>query len=168
MYIYIYWKLWWILNIPNFLFHCNHPFSKRSTGPNKNSAGTAPLGFLLRARFIRCTWVTGCRLHVPPGGSRHQPWSSHEWQPTGENFSTNHWLQFFMRFLDASRIPDIGTHGNFGLLNFMSLSDRSTHGFHACATLCRTSSVNSFLFAFCSVLVPFSLWNKECHQKHYI
>ena len=48
------------------------PFQKGQQVPKKNSAGTAPLGFLLRARFIWCTWVTGCRLHVPPGGSRHQ------------------------------------------------------------------------------------------------
>ena len=84
MCIYIYWKWSWILNVPNFLFRCNPSLFKKVSRSQKNSAGTAPLGFFLRARFLWCTWVTGCRLHVPPGGSRHQPlvqpWMAANWR----------------------------------------------------------------------------------------
>ena len=147
------------------------PFQKGQQVPKKKQCRNSSSRLLPQSQISLMhlgDWLQiACSSRWVPPSTMVQPWMAANWRKLLYKSLAVYksWLQWNWMGPVASQH---GTHGNFGLLIFMSLSDRSTHGFHACATLCRTSSVNSVLFAFCSVLVPLSIWNKECHQKHYI
>lgn len=111
------------------------PFQKGQQVPKKNSAGTGSSRLLPQSQIYP--------MHL---GDWLQIACSSRWVPPstmGPAMMAANWRKLLYKSLAAifHEIPGWvpysqhhGTHGNFGLLNFMSLSDWSTHGFHACAT----------------------------------